>query len=145
MAENSVDAETKDGPPQSFNELIGMILVLNARIDALWQRVIYAHAAMVGVMVFFAAASDPFVIARGLVLLFYTMNSFVTYIAFRDSYGALNAAVADLKATGASKGKVFSWAQALHFSQHTARRAFMLAALWLIIAYLLIGPLIGLF
>ena len=137
--------DQEPNPPQSFNELIGLTMQLNSRIDTLWQRVVYAHAAIVGVMVFFASSPDPFVLARVLVILFYTMNSIVTYVAFRDTYKGLCAAVEDLKATGQAKGQVFAWIEGHNFHLHSLRRAFILAVLWCIITYLILGELLGLY
>ena len=131
--------------PQSFHELIGLTMQLNGRIDTLWQRVVYSHAAIVGVMVFFASSPDPFVIARSLVILFYTMNSIVTYVAFRDTYKGLCAAVEDLRASGQTNSQVFSWIEGHNFRMHALRRAIILAVLWLIITYLILGDLIGLY
>ena len=131
--------------PQSFHELIGLTMQLNGRIDALWQRVVYSHAAIVGVMVFFSSSSDPFVIARVLVMLFYTMNSIVTYVAFRDTFKGLCAAVEDLRASGQAHGQVFAWIEGQNFRLHSFRRAAILVVLWLIIAYLLLGNVLGLY
>ena len=131
--------------PQTFNDLIGLVMQLNGRIDALWQRVIYSHAAMVGVMVFFASSKDPYVLARVLVILFYTMNSVVTFVAFRDTFNGLKAAVDDLKASGLAHGQVFAWVEQQNFQKHARRRAIILAVLWLIISYLILGDLVGLY
>jgi hypothetical protein len=140
-----VEQGPQDKLPQSFNELIGMTMLLHGRIDTLWQRVIYSHAAMVGVMVFFASAHDPFVVARFLVMLFYTLNSIVTFVAFRDTFNGLKAALEDLKASGQTHGHVFAWISGQNFRSHAIRRAGILLILWVIIAYLLLGDLIGLY
>lgn len=132
-------------PPLAFKDLLGLTLQLNGRIDTLWQRVIYSHAAMVGVMVFFASAPEPFVLARVLVMLFYTMNSVVTFVAFRDTFAGLRAAVDDLRRYPEAGGHVYRWIEAQDFRRHALRRAAILAALWVIIAYLILGPLIGLY
>ncbi len=40
-------------------------------------------------------------------------------------------------------GQVHAWATAHNFSQHIARRALILATLWVIIAYLIVFPLLS--
>ena len=129
--------------PLGFAALLELSIKLNGRIDTLWQRVIYAHGAMVGVMVFFASTDYPFVIPRLLVVFFYTMNSIVTYAAFRDAYGGLRAVVADIGAVGSHDSAVFAWARAQSFDMHARRRAAILVVLWGIITYLILGPLVA--
>lgn len=127
--------------PLKFSEMLSLSMQLNARIDTLWQRIIYSHGVMVGVLVFFASAQHAFAVPRLLVTFFYTLNSIVTFIAFQEAYRGLRAVVTDMRALQAAGGQVHSWASAQDFGQHTLRRALILVVLWAIIAYLLLYPL----
>lgn len=133
-----------DPPPAlGFPDLVDLSLKLNGRIDTLWQRVIYAHGVMVGVLVFFASAEFPFAIPRLLVVFFYTMNSIVTYVAFRDAYGGLRAVVKDLAQVADPKSHVYVWAKAQNYDMHAMRRAAILIVAWAIISYLILAPLVS--
>lgn len=125
----------------SISELLSLCMQLNARIDTLWQRVIYSHAAMVGVMVFFASTDHAFVVPRLLVVFFYTLNSLVTYAAFHEAFLGLRAAVQDLRQIDDAQGNVYSWIETRNFDLHARRRALILGTLWVIIAYLILYPL----
>lgn len=137
--------EPTDPAPESplkFSELLSLSMQLNSRIDTLWQRVIYSHGVMVGVLVFFASAQHAFVVPRLLVMFFYTLNSIVTFIAFQEAYRGLRAVVSDMCALEGAGGQVHGWAASQSFTQHTRRRAMILGVLWLIIAYLIVYPLL---
>lgn len=125
----------------SISELLSLCMQLNSRIDTLWQRVIYSHAAMVGVMVFFATTEHVFAVPRLLVIFFYTLNTLVTYAAFDEAFRGLRAAVQDLRALDNVHGHVYNWIETRNFDLHARRRAVILGVLWLIIAYLLMYPL----
>lgn len=140
-------AKTDDPSPQkmmSYTELLGLTLQLNGRLDLLWQRVLYSHAAIVGVMVFFSSVPDPMVIPRVLVFFFYTTNTLITFYAFRDTYGGVVAAVEDLKtfAQEAAPTHVSGWVLSQNYGRHARRRALILGLVWLVLAYLLIFPLL---
>ena len=79
------DSHDKGHTHLTHADLISLMMQLNGRIDTLWQRVIYAHAAIVGVMVFFATSEEAFVVPRLLVLFFYTMNTLITFAAFNKA------------------------------------------------------------
>ena len=132
-----------DKSPLKFSEMLSLSMQLNSRIDTLWQRVIYSHGVMVGVLVFFASAQHAFAVPRLLVMFFYTLNSAVTFIAFQEAYRGLRAVVMDMRTLDQGAGQVHSWASAQNFDQHALRRALILGALWIIIAYLILYPLIG--
>lgn len=131
-------------PPETleFSDLLDLSVKLNSRIDTLWQRVIYAHAAMVGVLVFFASAEHPFTIPRLLVVFFYSMNSAVTWVAFREAYSGLKAVAADLAVVADQKSAVYAWARSQRYDMHALRRLVMLAVMWVIISYLILAPLV---
>ena len=96
---------------------------------------------MVGVLVFLASAQYPFTIPRLLVVFFYTMNSMVTYVAFRDAYDGLRAVAADLAEVADHKSRVYAWAKQQNYELHALRRAGILIVLWAIITYLVLAPL----
>lgn len=75
-----------------------MCMTLHGRLDTLWQRLLYAHAAIVGVLVFFSTQADPFWVSRALVFVFYTINLAISVTAMLESYRGLQAGLADLKA-----------------------------------------------
>lgn len=131
-------------PVLEFAELMDLSIKLNSRIDMLWQRVIYSHAAMVGVMVFFASSAHPFVVPRLLVVFFYSMNALITFVAFRDAYDGLRAAAEDMRVFPDADSHVHRWVRAQNYRSHARRRAMILAALWAIITYLILFPLTGL-
>lgn len=133
----------RDSAPFDFADLLDLSLKLNGRIDALWQRVIYAHGAMVGVLIFLATAEYPFTIPRLLVVFFYSMNSAVTYFAFREAYSGLRAVVQDLSMVADQKSHVYAWAKAQRYDMHALRRAAILVVLWVIITYLILAPLVS--
>ena len=137
-------------PPQieshlSYNELIGLALSFNARVDTLWQRTLYAHAAIVGVMVFFATADDPFLVPRLLVLFFYTLNLGITVAAFFESYSGLRAVTEDLKQFPEAKStsNTQAWVFSQSYHMHAHRRLWLLGVVWLVLVYLLLFPMLG--
>jgi len=132
-----------DQGPLKFSELLSLSMQLNSRIDTLWQRVIYSHGVMVGVLVFFASAQHAFAVPRLLVMFFYTLNSVVTLIAFQEAYRGLRAVVKDMRALDQGGGQVHRWASTQNFDRHILRRALILGGLWAIIVYLILFPLIG--
>lgn len=140
MSQDEVDA-----PPEnlmSFTELLNLALAFNARVDSLWQRMIYTHAAIVGVMVFFASSFEPFFLPRLLVYFFYSINIGITVSAFNESYSGLDAALHDLKRFPKSKqsGHIQSWVLEQSYHHHARRRVYMLGVVWLVIGYLLLYP-----
>lgn len=139
------DDEKNTGEPNlGFSELMNLSLAFNSRVDALWQRVLYAHAAIVGVMAFFASAEDIFAVPRLLVFFFYTLNIGLTIAAFRESYSGLDATLADLKAYPRSRKSlnIQTWVLERSYHRHARRRVLALAFVWLVLGYLLVYPVI---
>lgn len=128
-----------------FADTFAICMQLQGRLDTLWQRVLYTHAAIVGVMVYFANAQYPHPVPRLLVLLFYTINLLITVAAMRESYAGLVAAVDDLKSTrrAAAQGAFERWLISLDYSAHPRRRLAVLGVVWALVAYLLIYPLVS--
>lgn len=128
----------------SFAELMGLILSFHGRLDTLWQRMLYTHAALVGVMVFFASTQNPFVVPRLLVFFFYSLNTAITVVAFSETYSGLKAVVADLHKFDASErtGNLQQWITDRSYTRHAGRRVFALLVVWAVLAYLLVFPLL---
>ncbi|MCB1335309.1 MAG: hypothetical protein KDK26_17115 [Roseivivax sp.] len=129
--------------PLKYSELVELTVKLNNRIDGLWQRVIYAHAAIVAVMVFFATADQPYMLQRFLVLFVYSMNSLVSHLAFRDAYRGLHAAVSDLRRYPETDSQVVRWLYDSDYSNSATLRGLFLAVLWAVIAFLLFFRWLG--
>lgn len=129
--------------PLSFQELVTLSLQLNSRLDMLWHRVLYSHAAIVGVMVFFASRAELFAVQRHLVFGFYTINTIITVIAFREVYVGLLAAIEDLKALSGSAQmtNVQRWIFSRNYTRHSIFRATVMGLAWLILGYILIYPI----
>lgn len=142
MSEDYVSEVAK--PVLSFSELMNLALAFNSRIDTLWQRVLYTHAAIVGVMVFFATAHDMLAVPRVLVFLFYTFNTGITLAAFAECYSGLRAALDDLKAFPQSESStnIQSWVMNRSYHRHALRRVLTLGAVWLVLGYLLVYPVV---
>ncbi len=93
---NATDAD--DTTRMKFSELITLSLQLNGRLDLLWQRVLYSHAAIIGVMVFFGSSELLYAVPRILVFSFYTANTIITIYAFSETLLGLRAVIEDLRA-----------------------------------------------
>lgn len=128
----------------SFLELINLSLQLNSRLDTLWQRVLYSHAAIVGVMVFFGNSANPYLIPRYLVFGFYTVNTVITVVAFRETYRGLRATISDLRAfqEHEPETQIQEWVLSRNYNQHAMFRNVVLALTWSILGYLLIYPVL---
>ena len=55
-----------------FDGLLRLSHDIRARVEAEWQRLINANAALIAVMVFFASRPEPFMAARIIVFAFYS-------------------------------------------------------------------------
>ena len=136
--------ETADDPSRmTFHELILLNLQLNGRLDALWQRVLYSHAAIVGVMVFFGTSDELYAVPRILVFAFYTANLIMTLYAFNETLTGMRAAIADLKSLqqGSARTKIQEWVFTRNYDRHATVRMAILGTTWLLLGYLLVFPL----
>lgn len=118
--------------------LFSMCMSLHARIDVLWQRLIFSHAAIIGVMIFFGSTEDPYLVPRILVFLVYTINLVITLVATFESYRGLQAGLEDLRAQtrGRTPARIETWLMGLDYRAHPRRRVVMFAVIWGLIAYL---------
>ncbi len=136
------DTDTSTDPPHqmSFNDLMMLTLKFNDRLDSLWQRVIYTHAALVGVMVFFSRSPELFLIQRWLVFFLYSVSSIVTFSSIRQTYIGYRSALEDLAAlqeTGTTSS-VQNWVKSQSVAHQPRRFGIVFVLVWAAIGYLLI-------
>lgn len=119
--------------------IFDMCMTLHGRLDTLWQRLLYTHAAIVGVMVFFFSQADPHLVPRALVFVFYTVNLMISVNAMLESYRGLQAGLNDLKAMEAtgSSSHFEQWLTTLDYAAHPVRRIVLFGVIWLTLGYLL--------
>ena len=132
-------------PAMSFSDLMALTLKFNDRLDTLWQRVIYTHAALVGVMVFFARSQELFVVQRLLVFFLYTVSSLITYVSIRDTLRGYHSALQDLAELERedAASNVQDWIRMKDVGNQTQRYGMVLACAWAVLGYILLGPLIA--
>ena len=129
----------------NFSELMMLTLKFNDRLDTLWQRVIYTHAALVGVMVFFARSQELFVVQRMLVFFLYSVSSLITYVSIRDTFHGYRSALQDLAALDQedATSNVQNWIKTKNVGSQTRRYGLVLAFAWAVLGYILLGPLLA--
>ncbi len=134
MSEPRLDTQT----------IFNMCMSLHGRLDTLWQRLLYAHAAIVGVMVFFSTTPETFFISRVLVFLFYTVNLLISVVAMIESYRGLQAGLTDIRAREreGEPSHFENWLTSLDYSAHPRRRIMLFGLVWLLIGYLLFARFI---
>lgn len=127
-----------------LSETLSMLMALRTRADNDWYRVIYLHAALIGVMVFFAGQKADFVIARLVVFAFYTFNVAVSFAALRESHEGLRHATADLRSFPPHQGGagIQGWLGRRDYAGALRLQLLVLAAAWLLVAYLLLSAMV---
>ncbi len=141
MAEAS---QPEDPRHMSFAELVALNLQLNGRLDQLWQRVLYSHAAIVGVMVFFGSTQELYAVPRLLVFGFYSANVIITLFAFHETLTGMRAVIVDLRnmREGEPETEVQRWIFSRNYDRHSTVRVLVLGITWVLLGYVLIRPLI---
>lgn len=145
MTTPSVTEPAAPEPPGlKLSEVLTFFNQQTARVDVLWQRVLYAHGALAAVMTFFATSADVFAVPRAIVFFLYTANTLVSWRSFDEAYRAMDAAVAELRQrkSGAPDSPVLAWVVTRGYRRHSARRAVVLAVVWLVVVWLLLKPLL---
>jgi len=124
--------------------IFDMCMTLHGRLDTLWQRLLYAHAAIVGVMVFFSTQAEPYLVPRLLVFVFYSINLGISVNAMLETYRGLQAGLADLRAAGmaSTKSNFESWLLNLDYAAHSRRRIVLFLIIWGTLGYLLFGQML---
>ncbi|MDP3958980.1 MAG: hypothetical protein Q8Q26_02685 [Pseudorhodobacter sp.] len=146
--ENNLNAGQADVLPNvshmSVTELINFCLQLRSKSDSEWERVINVHAALIGVMIFFAGQEYPYVTARLVVFAFYSFNVVSSYLSLKETFDGLRRISEDLRLFGqpALGGASFAWITSRRYTHHVWFRSGLLACVWLIVGYLMITPLV---
>jgi len=122
-------------------EMLNLVMALRTKVDNDWYRVIYLHAALIGVMVFFAEQTQAFLLARLVVFAFYTFNVAVSYAALRDSHAGLSRATADLRSFPSHPGAagVQDWLASRYYDRAMRLQLWVLGVAWVLVAYLLLS------
>lgn len=123
----------------TFPELSGISLQLVGRLEVIWQRVVYIHAAMIGVMVFFSQAETGYTLARGIVYAFYSVNLLIAYFNLREIYTGLEAARSDMEKFPecSENGSLFGWMKSRNYAYKSGLRALILGIAWVLVGALL--------
>ena len=142
LQKGGVKSDNSDRPRISnltFPELTGISLQLVGRLEVIWQRVVYIHAAMIGVMVFFSQAETGYTLARGIVYAFYSVNLLIAYFNLREIYAGLEAARSDMAKFPEcpANGALFGWMKDRNYAYKSALRALILAVAWGLVGALL--------
>ncbi len=142
MSKEKPEQDSSD-QSMSFSELMMLTLKFNDRLDYLWQRVIYTHAALVGVMVFFGRAAEPFILQRGLVFFLYTCSALITYVSIRDTYRGYRCALEDLAALKEhdETSNVQGWIKSQNITNQPRRYGVVFLIIWAVLGYLLLGEM----
>lgn len=121
----------------TYTELIGFLHMQIGRVEMTWHRVIYLHAAIVGVLVFFGEANQSYLMQRWLVFCFYTVNLLIFYFSLREGYQALREVHTDLKRFPSGDGNVETWFRNRRYAHKSPIRVAVLAITWAMIGLLL--------
>ncbi|MEO8242388.1 MAG: hypothetical protein ABI832_08740 [bacterium] len=124
-----------------LSETLGLVMALRSRADNDWYRVIYLHAALIAVMVFFAGQKPDFLVARLVVFAFYSFNVLVSFGTLRETHQGLAYATADLRSFPLHQGgaAVQGWLGARDYAGELRWQLTVLGAVWLLVAYLLLS------
>ena len=126
----------------SYSEMIGFYNQQIARVELAWFRIMYLHAAIVGVLVFFGEAEDFLFLQRAIVFAFFTVNLVIFRVALSEGYSGLKEAQRDLKRFPESDGHVDHWFRARTNIYSPGVRTAIMMVTWAIIGFLLFRSLI---
>lgn len=121
----------------TFSELVSFYHLQVGRVETSWFRVMYLHAAMVGLLVFFGEADQFYTFQRVIVFAFYTVNLAIFAISLHEAYDGLRQALADLVAFPQTGGAVDAWFRQRTLAFRKVLRTLFLIAVWLLMAMLL--------
>lgn len=121
----------------TYAELVSFFHLQIGRVEMTWHRVMYLHAAIVGVLVFFGESDKSYFLQRGLVFGFYTVNLLIFYFSLREGYQALSNVHQDLKRFPAGDGNIETWFRNRNYGHKSAIRIVILFATWILIGSLL--------
>lgn len=140
--------ETKPADPErvsnmTYAEMVAFYHAQLGRVEMTWFRVMYLHAAMVGVLVFFGEAEDFFLLQRAVVFAFYTVNLLIFFFALREGYDGMKHAHRDLVLFPDAEGHVENWYRTHRLNYKMELRALALAIAWLLILFLMFYGLVS--
>ena len=121
----------------TYAELVSFFHLQIGRVEMTWHRIMYLHAAIVGVLVFFGEADQSYLIQRYLVYGFYTVNLLIFYFSLREGYQALNEVHNDLRRFPAGDGNVEIWFRNRRYGHKSPIRIAILLVTWVLIGGLL--------
>ncbi len=135
-----------DTPPFSMGELTSLLVHLRNRVESEWQRVLYVHAALIGVMIFFAGQSIQFVPARVVIAVFYTASLVVSWRAMAEAFEGMRIVTADIAAHPGGRGgsPAHRWLATRDYRHALRLRAVLMVGVWCVVIYLLFRtPVMG--
>ncbi len=127
----------------TFHEMLGFGMQLRNKVEIEWQRVVNVHAALIGVMIFFAGQTEPYTAARIVVFVFYSFNVLVSFSNLRESYNGLRHVSRDMMlfSPPSAGGDSIGWIRARTYRHDHWMRSGLLAIVWAVVFYLMILPL----
>ncbi len=126
----------------SYSEMLGFYNQQLGRVEMTWFRIMYLHAAIVGVLVFFGEADEFLLLQRFVVFGFFTANLLIFHVALSESYDGLRAALKDIECFPASGGHVDQWFHNHRNLYRTNVRTAVMLTTWGIVGFLLFQSLI---
>lgn len=127
----------------SYSEMIGFYHQQLGRVEMAWFRIMYLHAAIVGVLVFFGEADDFLLLQRLVVFGFFTVNLVIFHVALSEGYAGLNEAQKDIERFPASDGHVDRWFRSRKSLYKSKVRTAVMVTTWALVGFLLFRSLIS--
>lgn len=128
----------------TYSEMVGFYHQQLARVELAWFRIMYLHAAIVGVLIFFGEAEDFLILQRFIVFGFFTVNLVIFHVALSEGYEGLSEAQKDLKRFPENDGHVDRWFRKRENLYKTGVRTAIMAVTWVLVGFLLFqSPLFG--
>ena len=134
--------EKKTVSNMSYSEMVSFYHMQLGRVEMAWFRIMYLHAAIVGVLVFFGEAEDFLALQRVLVFAFFTVNLLIFQYALTEGYQALENARKDLARFPENDGHVDRWFRTRNNRYKTPVRNAVVLITWLLVGFLLFRSLI---
>ena len=128
----------------TLTETVNFGLQLRTKVDVEWQRVVNIHAALIGVMIFFAGQPEPYTMARLVVFLFYSFSLLGSFVNLRETYAGLQQVNNDIALfpEPAIAGGIVPWIKSRNYKHDARTRTGLLGLVWLFVGYLMLLPLI---
>ena len=121
----------------SYSEMVAFYNTQLGRVEMAWFRIMYLHAAIVGVLVFFGEAEDFLALQRVLVFAFFTVNLLIFQYALSEGYQALEKAQKDLSRFPENDGHVDHWFRTRNTRYKTPIRNAVVLVTWALVGFLL--------